>query len=457
MQESLPFTSWYWTYECDSSFVQESTESLRNRGIDLISAANPLERKGSGVIFFSKCSDQLLEEVERLAYAQVFALCVATPDSAIPSSFVWQLLQAGATDVLTASAPQSTGQIAARLERRYAVEQCMQSDAVAGTLVGVSPAWQRMLRQVVEVAHFTMSPVLILGETGTGKELLSRLIHELDARNGKRDLVTVDCTTIVPELSGSELFGHEKGAYTGAINSRDGAFSLAHNGTLFLDEVGELTPPLQAQLLRAVQEKTYKRVGGNAWNKTEFRLVCATNRDLAADVTKGLFRSDLYFRLASCVFRLPPLKERRADILPLARHFLGSVLDYDSEPQFDPAVAEYLESRDYPGNVRELRQLVLQMGQRHVGPGPITAGDLPAEEWPRLSEAAARRWPDAAFEEAIRRGLSSGAELRQINQAAADTAIRITVQSEEGNLQRAAKRLGITDRALQLRRASGQW
>src|SRR5262249_44123862 len=154
-------------------------------------------------------------------------------------------------------------------------------------------------------------------------ELLARLIHELNAATKERSLVVVDCTTIVPELSGSEFFGHERGAFTGAVAARDGAFALADGGTLFLDEIGELPSHLQAQLLRVIEEGTYKRVGGNAWQRTNFRLVCATNRDLPRLVEAGKFRGDLYFRIASWVFRIPPLSERIEDILPLARHFLA--------------------------------------------------------------------------------------------------------------------------------------
>lgn len=408
-----------------------------------------------GLFFFSLCSDALIDEIAQQVISQPLLLCIAQPGLNLSSSFVWQLLQAGATDVLATGPAAIPDQISARLQRWQAVEDLMKSPTVRDNLAGSSRVWHRLLRQIVEVACFTISPVLILGETGTGKERMARLIHGLDQQRNQRDLITVDCTTIVPELSGSELFGHERGAFTGATSSRDGAFALAHQGTLFLDEIGELPLSLQAQLLRAVQEKTYKRVGGNNWNHTDFRLVCATNRDLLSDVSKGLFRSDLYFRLASWVFRLPPLRDRKADILPLARHFLKR-FEQAEERDFDPAVADYLESREYPGNVRELRQLVLRMAQRHVGPGPITAGELPSEELPRMAGAARRLWPDAEFEEAIRHGLDSGAELRQISQAASDMAIRISVQKEQGNLQRAAKRLGITDRALQLRRASGQ-
>lgn len=140
------------------------------------------------------------------------------------------------------------------------------------------------LRRIVEVACFTTSPLLLEGESGTGKELVARLFHHLDPREGKRDLIVVDCTTIVPTLSGSEFFGHERGAFTGAMSAREGAFAAADRGTLFLDEIGELPLTMQAELLRVIQEGTYKWVGADHWRKTSFRLVCATNRDLEAEL-----------------------------------------------------------------------------------------------------------------------------------------------------------------------------
>src|SRR4029077_5747912 len=146
--------------------------------------------------------------------------------------------------------------------------------------------------------------------------IVARLIHLLDARPNKRDLVVLDCSTVVPELSGSEFFGHERGAFTGALTERHGAFALANGGTLFLDEIGELPLPLQAQLLRVVQEHSYKRIGGNKWHRTDFRLVCATNRDLLGLVCGGEFRADLYYRIASFVCKLPALRERAEDIIP---------------------------------------------------------------------------------------------------------------------------------------------
>ena len=255
------------------------------------------------------------------------------------------------------------------------------------------------------------------------------------------------------ELSGSEFFGHERGAFTGAVGARDGAFAAADGGTLFLDEIGELSMPLQAQLLRAVQEGTYKRVGGNVWHRTAFRLVCATNKSLPQAIERGEFRSDLYYRIASWVFRVPSLHERREDILPLAQHFLRLFQPDNSRSEFDPPVREYLLSRAYPGNVRDLRQLIARISSRHVGPGPITVGDIPTDERPE-SVPTRDSWRDGDFERSVRQALAMGVGLKEISQAAADTAMRIAVDSENGNLQLAAQHLGVTDRALQMRRAA---
>ena len=257
----------------------------------------------------------------------------------------------------------------------------------------------------------------------------------------------------MPDLSGSEFFGHERGAFTGALAARDGAFAAADGGTLFLDEVGELPMPLQAQLLRVMQEGTYKRVGGNTWRHTGFRLVCATNRALPALIECGQFRSDLYYRIANWVFRVPSLQERREDILPLARHFLRTFRPDMPDLDFEPAVCDYLLSRMYPGNVRDLRQLIARVGNRHVGPGPVTVGDVPSEEYP-VAVAAGSGWRNTDFEQSIRHALATGAGLREISQAAADTAMRIAVDNEHGSLQRAARQLGVTGRALQLRRSA---
>ena len=407
-----------------------------------------------GIVCFTQIDNGLFTFIHD-CQGNVFAL--ATSRSALEDGCAWRLLEVGAADVIVWNDASSAGQILAKLERRRDVERLTAAALEQQPVAGESPAWRCLVRRVAEAARFSRSPVLLTGESGTGKELLARLIHavgsETDGGRRRRELVTVDCSTIVPELSGSELFGHERGAFTGAHSARDGAFALADGATLFLDEVGELPLQLQAQLLRAIQEKTYKRVGGNVWLKTDFRLVCATNRDLGDLVQRGRFRLDLYHRIAGWVFRTLPIRERREDILPLARYFLATIIP-DDPPEIDDEVCRFLVNREYAGNIRELRQLVERMAHRHASPGSITVGDIPEDDRP-CDGAAAHAWPDERLERSIADAIAMGAGLREITTAATAVAIRIAVQSEHGNLQRAAKRLGITDRALQMRRAAG--
>jgi transcriptional regulator with GAF, ATPase, and Fis domain len=372
---------------------------------------------------------------------------------------VWRLLEVGASDVLAWKGPRTASDVAARLARWAEIDELVDSPMLRQRLVGRSPPWRRVLRRVVEVARFTASSMLITGESGTGKELVARLVHELDPRPDKGELVVVDCTTVVPTLSGSEFFGHERGAFTGAVATRQGAFARANRGTLFLDEVGELPLPLQAELLRVVQEGTYKRVGSDVWQHTSFRLVCATNRDLGDEQAGGTFRRDLYYRIAAATVRLPPLRERMADALCLFDHFLAELAPGTEAPELDPIVRELLVRRAYPGNVRDLRQLALRVSNRHVGSGPVTAGDLPEDERPppgrpadRDAEAGSGGEPD--WDEPARLAIARGCSLRELREAAADAAVRVALEEAAGNLRRAAVRLGVTDRALQLRRAS---
>jgi transcriptional regulator with GAF, ATPase, and Fis domain len=428
-------------------------DSLAATGIH-IRSFDAKTASGDGILCFSDVDPGLFEflrEVSQNGSERILA--IPTSDAGINSSQAWSLLRAGASDVFAwSSSPEIAERIKARFDRWRAVDNLVHSPLVQAKLVGTSPVWCSILRQIVEIAHFTDASVLLIGESGTGKELVARLIHDLDPRASANELVILDCTTVVSDLSGSEFFGHERGAFTGAVAAREGAFAAADGGTLFLDEVGELPMLLQAQLLRVVQERMYKRVGSNVWHRTAFRLVCATNKNLAEAVERGEFRRDLYYRIAAWVFRMPPLHERRGDILSLARHFLRTLHPGGPSLDFDPPMREYLLNRLYPGNVRELRQLIARINSRHVGPGPITLGDLPDDERP--AAGAALNWRDADFEQPIRYALSVGAGLKEISQAAADVAIRIAVDEEKGNLQHAARRLGVTDRALQMRRAA---
>jgi transcriptional regulator with GAF, ATPase, and Fis domain len=325
---------------------------------------------------------------------------------------------------------------------------------VQNLLVGRSSAWTRVVRQVVEIARFTDASVLVTGESGTGKELVARMIHDLDSRPRKGELVVVDCTTVVPTLSGSEFFGHEKGAFTGAVTTRDGAFALADGGTLFLDEIGDLPLQLQGELLRVVQEGMYKRVGSNAWRRTSFRLLCATNRNLLEESAAGRFRRDLYYRIAAWKCHLPSLRERSEDIPLLTQHFLAQSRPGATVSLVDDAVGELLLTREYPGNVRELKQLVSRIGSRHEGPGPISVGDVPAEERPR-PDWQGGPWHDERLELCIREAIAHGVTLRELIRVVGETAIRVATV-DEGTLRGAARRLGVTDRALQLRKAASR-
>jgi len=428
--------------------------ALVEAGLDPFEEQSP--RVGPGLVFFDAVSPELcgfVRESSRDGLKRVLA--VGSSRSALAGGGPWRLLSAGAADVLTWDhSGNPAAEIAARLRRWETVDALAESRRVQETLVGRSPLWIRTVRQVVEVAHFTDAAVLITGESGTGKELVARLIHALDARERKGELVVLDCTTVVPTLSGSEFFGHERGAFTGAVVARDGAFAAADGGTLFLDEIGDLPLQLQAELLRVTQEGMYKRVGSNVWRKTSFRLLCATNRDLLQEASDGHFRKDLYYRIAAWHCHLPSLRERAGDIPLLIRHFLNDARPGDETPTLDEAVAELLLTRAYPGNVRELRHLVARIGGRHEGPGPITVGDVPPEERPTVDWRGAA-WHDEGFEERIRQALARGVTLRELSRVVSEIAIRIAV-AEEGSLRRAANRLGVTDRALQLRKASGR-
>jgi transcriptional regulator with GAF, ATPase, and Fis domain len=409
--------------------------------------------EGPGLVFFERFTPDLPTLVGRLSRGgRNHVMVVATRSAALADRRCWALLRAGADDVFAwdhSATP--ADEIAARLLRWERLDALLGSPAVRERLVGDNPRWRGLLRQIVEIARFTTASVLITGESGTGKELVARVVHDLDARPDKGELIVLDCGSVVPTLSGSEFFGHERGAFTGAIAAREGAFERADGGTLFLDEIGELPLPLQAELLRVIQEGTFKRVGSNTWRRTSFRLVCATNRDLAGDQAAGRFRPDLYHRIAGWCCRLPSLRERPDDILPLARHFLAELHDDGGVPDCDEPVRALLLGRAYPGNVRELRQLIARISFRHVGPGPITLGDVPADDRPGL-EAADGAWPDDAFEHSIRTALARGFGMREIADAAAERAVAIAVADAGGSLTQASARLGVTSRALQLRR-----
>ena len=225
-------------------------------------------------------------------------------------------------------------------------------------IVGDSAEMRRVLERVEQVAT-TDATVLITGETGTGKELVARAIHQRSPR-AREPFVKVNCAAIPETLLASELFGHERGAFTGALERRRGRFELADRGTMFLDEIGELSPDTQVTLLRVLQEREFERLGGSRTVKVDVRIVAATNRDLAADVAAGRFRSDLFYRLNVFPVHVPALREHPDDIAPLVAHFAAKYAARFRRPvtRVGPQALRELMTHDWPGNVRELEHVI---------------------------------------------------------------------------------------------------
>lgn len=294
-------------------------------------------------------------------------------------------------------------------------------------IIGRSPGLTLVLKTIERIAR-TDAPVLIMGENGTGKELIAEAIHRNSRRRG-HPLVKVNLGGIASTLFESEMFGHKKGAFTGATSDREGRFALADKGTIFLDEIGELDLNLQVKLLRVLQEHTYERLGDSHTRRTDVRVVCATNADLPAMVREQTFREDLFYRINLITVTLPPLRERREDIPLLVDYIMESVCKdcHLPRPQILDSAVDFLSSLPYPGNIREFENLVkrtiLMVGSPRLGKSDFLSqysGDLSSS----IMEGA------SAME---------ASEIRQIERALAKSG---------GNISRASKILGITRQAL---------
>jgi DNA-binding NtrC family response regulator len=311
------------------------------------------------------------------------------------------------------------GQLRQRLSERYSF----------ANLVGSAPAMQDVFKTVAQIAGSRAS-ILITGESGTGKELIAAAIHERSPR-AKGPFVKLHCAALAETLLESELFGHERGAFTGAVARRDGRFSQAHGGTLFLDEIGEISPAVQVKLLRFLQEHEFERVGGNETVRVDVRVIAATNRDLKAEVTKGRFREDLYYRLNVINLHMPPLRDRSSDVPLLAMHFLrkyaaenGKAID-----GIDEEALARLSAYGWPGNVRELENVLERAVVLATGPR-IGAGELPPHVLPAPAATGVR---------------IPGSTLDDIERFAITKALEAT----GGSTSKAAEMLGISVRKIQ--------
>ncbi|HKR02895.1 MAG TPA: sigma-54 dependent transcriptional regulator [Pyrinomonadaceae bacterium] len=297
-----------------------------------------------------------------------------------------------------------------------------------GHLIGASAALEATLKQARAVSG-TSATVLLTGENGTGKEMLARAIHEESSR-AAGPFVAVSCAALPESLIESELFGHEKGAFTGAVQARKGRFELADGGTLFLDEISELTPTVQVKLLRVLQERAFERVGGTKTVEVDIRLIAACNRDLEKEVESGRFRRDLYFRLNVVPLVLPSLRERQDDIPLLAAHFAAKAAEKHGRtpPELDPALVEALLEYDWPGNVRELENVIERLVVLTTGPR-LGVEFLPEKMQHTLPKER------AAADETTLEGATVALKRRMIAAA---------LKTEGGNKVAASKRLGIS-------------
>jgi len=304
--------------------------------------------------------------------------------------------------------------------------------APKGMPVVLDPAMQRVYTLVERIADTSMT-VLILGETGVGKELVCEAIHQRSSRR-ERPLIKLNCAALPESLLESELFGYERGAFTGADKRKVGFFEAADGGTLFLDEIGDMPLALQAKLLRVLERKVITRVGGTSEVATDARLIAATHRNLDADVRTGRFRQDLLFRIGGFTIAVPPLRDRQAEIIPLAEHFIRVAAGEQARipPTLSDDARDAITGYDWPGNVRELRNAVERA--LVLATDTITAADLPE----RLHDASHR----------IRPAVATGADVRGQLAEVERAAIVAALEAESGNQTRAARRLGLSRRAL---------
>ncbi len=386
----------------------------------------------------------LMQKARELTKHATFV--VMTAFGTIPNAV--EALQKGAYQYLTKPLdfPQLALVVERALERsRLISENARLKDKLrdknpSGEIVATDPKMLEALRLAEQVAT-SKATVLVVGETGTGKELVAELIHRESPRKN-RPLVRLNCAALSESLLESELFGHERGAFTGAVGKREGRFEQANGGTLFLDEVSEIPMPIQVKLLRVLQERTFERVGGNESIQVDVRIVSASNRDLLQRVKDGQFREDLYYRLNVVTIQIPPLRDRQSDIAPLASFFLARYADENGKrvEGMTDEVLTALCAHTWPGNVRELenvieRAVVLcdapKLELRHL-PSTLTPRGATADEPPRI--------PGATIQELER------------------YAILKTLEACRGSTSRAAAVLGISPRKIQykLREYSGE-
>jgi DNA-binding NtrC family response regulator len=422
--------------------AQTAALILRNAGYDVlvetesVKALETLDRERPDLVL----TDLRMPELDGLTLIQHvksvqadLPVIVLTGYASIDSAV--EAMRRGATDYL--SKPFASEELLLRIERalawtelteenRYLRERVGTGDRY-GEIVGRSRALAELMKVVEKVAA-TEARVLITGESGTGKELIARTIHRQSPRAGAR-FFAVNCGALTESLLESELFGHERGAFTGAVATKKGIFELAHGGTLLLDEVGETSPAFQTKLLRVVQESEFARVGGSRPLRTDVRIISSTNRDLRRAITEGRFREDLYYRLSVVQIDVPPLRDRAEDIPLLVRHFLAAYSAHVKRRVrgIDAEAMEVLARYRWPGNIRELQNVIERAVIMVESGQEIAPGHLPADLLEEPAEAAP--------------------PMMEVRNAERELILR-TLRECNGNRSLAARKLGIGRRTL---------
>jgi two-component system response regulator HydG len=409
--------------------LAQARSLLRGRAVDILLVNLPGDNNRSL---------QLISEV-KLLYPEL-AVVAMTASGSVNAAV--EAMRCGASDYLTK--PFAVDELSTVLDRAAAnltmdtatrqLRERLRLSQGLGAMIGRSAEMEKLYRILSKVAQ-SSHPVLILGESGTGKELVARTIHAYGP-NAQKPFLPVDCGSLVPTLIESELFGYVKGAFTGALRTKDGLLVSAEDGTVFLDEIGELSLDLQAKLLRALQEREVRPVGGTQRVPIRARIVAATNRDLAEMVEKGTFRKDLFYRLNVVNLRLPALRNRREDIPLLAAHFLDRISrEHGSKFTLSDEALRTLMRHDWPGNVRELENAVERACALSSGP-VLHLGDLPTQ----LQQQGL-----SAFQAASAAESAQSADVQQVMPLAEmeKQAILSAIRTLNGDKLQAAKLLGI--------------
>ncbi|HUG54660.1 MAG TPA: sigma-54 dependent transcriptional regulator [Vicinamibacteria bacterium] len=398
--------------------VAEGLEQLKASEFE-VSLVDLMLPDGSGIEVLKKIAE------EGLATEAIVLTGYATVDTAI------EAMKLGAYDYVTKPARMEELELLvakaaekSRLKRENShLRRRLEGHSAADGIVTDDGSMRELMATIERVAPSDL-PVLVQGESGTGKELVARAVHRMSPRH-LQPFVAINCGAVTENLLESELFGHEKGAFTGAFIRKPGLFEVADKGVLFLDEVGEISPAVQVKLLRAIETKEFFRVGGTRPVRTDVRLVSATNKEVKAEMQEGRFREDLYYRLNGVTLRLPPLRDRKGDIALLARHFLDR---FAARKRLTARAIEVLQGYAWPGNVREL-QMVIQRAAILTSADTLDAPDLPLD-------VRDQNWKAAA--------VKSGLSLAEMEREYIETVLR----EHEGHRGKTARALGIDPKTL---------